>query len=135
MFKKTMITAALALTMGTAAFAETYVIDSDNAHASINFEASNLGFSMLTGRFDTFSGSFDYDAANPAAGSVSIEIIMDSVNSNLAKRDNHLRSGDFFDADNHPKGGFTSTGINVTGDKTAVITGDLTMRGITNSVD
>lgn len=135
MYTKLLISTALALTIGTATYAETYVIDSDGAHASVNFEASHLGFSVLTGRFDTFSGNFEYDAANPAAGSVNVEIGMVSVNSNLAKRDNHLRSADFFDVDNHPKGRFVSTGITVTGDKTAVITGDLTMRGITNSVD
>jgi len=135
MILKTLIAASLALTLGTAANAATYKIDNEGAHASVNFEASHLGYSVLTGRFDTFNGSFEYDAANPAAGSVSVEIDMTSVNSNHAKRDNHLRSGDFFDAANHAAGSFVSTGIKVTGDKTAVITGDLTLRGITNQVD
>jgi polyisoprenoid-binding protein YceI len=135
MFTKTLIAASLALTLGTTAFAETYKIDTDGAHASINFEAIHLGFSVLTGRFDTFDGSFEFDNANPADGSVTVNIDIDSVNSNHAKRDNHLRSADFFDVSNHPTASFTSTGINVTGDKAAVITGDLTIRGITKSVD
>ncbi len=135
MFKKTLMTAALALTLGTSAYAANYKIDVAGAHASINFEASHLGYSILTGRFDTFDGSFEFDAENPEAGTVSVEIDLDSVNSNHAERDNHLRSGDFLDAASNPKATFTSTGINVTGDKTAVITGDLTIRGETKSVD
>jgi polyisoprenoid-binding protein YceI len=135
MFTKTLTAASLALTLGTTAYAETYKIDTSGAHASINFEASHLGFSVLTGRFDTFDGSFEFDNANPAGSSVAVTIDIDSVNSNHAKRDNHLRSADFFDVSNHPSASFTSTGINVTGDKAAVITGDLTIRSITKSVD
>lgn len=134
MLKNILITTATALTLGTAALGATYTIDTEGAHASINFEASHLGFSVLTGRFDVFSGNFEYDNADPAAGSVNVEIDINSVNSNHAKRDNHLRSADFFDVANHPKASFVSTGIEVTGDKTAVLTGDLTIRGITKSV-
>lgn len=132
---KTLLAASVALTLGTATYAEAYKIDSEGAHASINFETSHLGYSFVTGRFDTFSGNIEYDAANIGSGSVAVEIDLGSVNTNHAKRDNHLRSGDFFDTANHATGSFVSTGIKVTGDKTAVITGDLTLRGITNSVD
>lgn len=135
MITKTLMAASVALTLGTTAYAETYKIDVEGAHASINFEASHLGFSILTGRFDKFDGSFEFDNANPADGSVTVTIDIDSVNSNHAKRDNHLRSADFFDVASHPSASFSSTGINVTGDKAAVITGDLTVRGVTKSVD
>ncbi|PCH94628.1 MAG: hypothetical protein COB84_07345 [Rhodobacteraceae bacterium] len=134
-FKTLLTSAALALSIGTASLAASYNIDTDGAHASINFEANHLGFSVLTGRFDTFSGTFEFDAEHPEAGSVMVEITTDSVNSNHAKRDAHLRSGDFFDASSHPKATFKSTSIKVTGDKTAVITGDLTIKGITKSID
>ncbi|UUX51697.1 YceI family protein [Nisaea acidiphila] len=126
--------AVLALT-AVPATAETYVIDTKGAHASITFRASHLGFSWLTGRFDSFTGQFEFDEANPDAATVSVEIDVNSLNSNHAERDNHLRSDDFFDAASHPKATFVSKTIKLTGDKTAVITGDLTIRGVTKTVD
>lgn len=134
MFKKLLITTTLALTLGTSAFAESYKIDTEGAHASINFTVSHLGFSFVIGRFDTFDGSFEFDADKPEAGSVNVEIVVDSINSNHGTRDNHLRSADFFDAANNPTASFVSTGIQKTGDNMAVITGDLTIKGITKSV-
>ena len=139
MFKKLLIPAALALTLGTTlgtgAFAESYKIDTDGAHASINFKVSHLGYSFVIGRFDTFTGTFEFDAANPEAGSVNVEISTESVNTNHGKRDNHVRSADFFDAASNPTATFSSTGIKKTGDNTAIITGDLTISGTTTSVD
>lgn len=134
MFKEILLPAALALTLGTGAFAESYIIDTEGAHASVNFKVSHLGYSFVMGRFDSFSGSFEFDATNPEAGSVSVEIAVDSVNSNHAARDNHLRSPDFLDAANNPTASFVSTGIKQTGDNTAVITGDLSLNGITKSI-
>lgn len=134
MFSKFAILTSLSIAVATSAFGETYKIDTEGAHASINFETSHLGYAIIAGRFDSFDGTFEYDAANPAAGSVSITIDASSINSNHAARDNHLRSGDFFDVETHPTANFTSTGIEVSGDTSAVITGDLTIRGITKSV-
>ena len=134
MFKKLLISAALALTFGNSAFAESYKIDTDEGHSAINFSVSHLGFSFLTGRFDKFTGSFEFDVANPEASSLNVEIIVGSINTNHGKRDNHLRSADFFDEANNATASFVSTGIKTTGDKTAVITGDLTIKGITKSV-
>lgn len=135
MFKKMVLATALTLSMSAAAFADTYTIDTKGAHASINFRTIHLGYSFLTGRFDGFTGTFDFDPAKPEAGKVSLEIDVNSINSNHAERDNHLRSADFFDVANHPKASFVSTAIKKTGDKTAVISGDLTIRGVTKSVD
>ncbi len=134
MFKKLLITAALALTLGTGAFAESYKIDTDEGHSSINFKVNHLGFSFVYGRFDKFTGSFEFDATNPEVASVNIEIVIASINTNHGVRDNHLRSADFFDEANNATASFVSTGIKITGDKTAVITGDLTIKGITKSV-
>lgn len=134
MLKNILIAGSAIIAMSTAAHAEKYMIDTEGAHASIGFETLHLGYSVLAGRFDTFSGSFDYDKANPAAASVNVTIDTSSVNSNHGARDNHLRSDDFLDAANHPKATFTSTGVAVTGDKTATITGDFTLRGVTKSI-
>ena len=135
MFKRLALAAALTLSMSASALAASYTIDTKGAHASINFRTLHLGYSFLTGRFDTFSGKFDFDPENPEAGSVSLEIDVNSINSNHAERDNHLRNTDFFEVAKYPKATFVSTSIKKTGDKTAVITGDLTIREVTKSVD
>ena len=121
----------LAMGTGIAAHADTYVIDTKGAHASINFRASHLGFSWLAGRFDDFEGTFEFDPEKPEASSVSVEIDTASVNSNHEARDKHLRSPDFLNADAHPKATFKSTKVEVTGEKTAKITGDFTLNGVT----
>ncbi|MCV6575032.1 MAG: YceI family protein [Cohaesibacter sp.] len=136
-FKRSFVAgAALAASslMALPALAADYIIDHEGAHASINFKIKHLGYSWLTGRFDTFSGTFSFDEKNPAASKVMVEIDTKSINSNHAARDKHLRSGDFLDVSNHPKATFQSTGIEVTGEKSAKITGDLTLHGVTKSV-
>lgn len=125
---------ALSLGAGGAAYAADYAIDVAGAHASINFKVNHLGVSWTTGRFDTFDGSFSFDSANPADGKVEVTIDTASVNSNHAERDNHLRSGDFLDVANFPEATFVSTGITLTGDMTAKITGDLTLLGTTKEI-
>lgn len=123
------------LTMSVPTLAADYVIDTKGAHASINFKISHLGFSWLHGRFDTFNGEFSFDDANPEAGTVSVEIDTASVNSNHAERDKHLRSADFLNVSEHPTAKFESTGIKVLGDRKAIITGNLTLRGVTKVVE
>ena len=81
-----------------------YVIDTKGGHASINFRVQHLGFSWLTGRFDTFSGAFRYDEKNPSASGISVTIDTTSVNSNHAERDKHLRGADFLDVAQLPSG-------------------------------
>jgi polyisoprenoid-binding protein YceI len=135
MIKTTLASMALAMTLTTGAMAADYTIDTEGGHASINFQTLHLGFSVLNGRFDTFSGSFTFDAENPAASTVSVEIDTASVNSNHGQRDNHLKSGDFLNVGAFPTASFVSTGVAVTGDKTGVITGDFTLRGVTKSIE
>lgn len=126
--------APLALAMAVPASAADYDIDSKGAHASINFRVKHLGFSWLTGRFDTFTGSFAYDAAAPDKSSVKVEIDTASVNSNHAERDKHLRSPDFLDVAKFPKATFVSKSVTPAGDGKATIVGDLTLRGVTKEV-
>lgn len=117
------------------AVANTYEIDTKGAHASINFAVNHLGYSWLTGRFDTFSGEFTYDPAKPEASTVNVTIDTTSVNSNHAERDKHLRSADFLNVEKFPKATFVSTKI-VTGDDKDEfdIVGDLTLNGVTKSI-
>lgn len=135
--KKTL--AALALSSialsSIPAFADNYTIDTKGGHASVNFAIKHLGYSVLTGRFDTFDGSFTYDPAKPEASTVSVTIDTTSVNSNHAERDKHLRSKDFLNVEKFPQATFKSTKVVVGADKTKFdIVGDLTLNGVTKSV-
>jgi polyisoprenoid-binding protein YceI len=111
-----------------------YVIDTKGGHASINFRVQHLGFSWLTGRFDTFSGAFRYDEKNPSASAISVTIDTTSVNSNHAERDKHLRGADFLDVASFPQATFVSKSVTADGNGKAVIEGDFTLRGITKPV-
>ncbi|MEI9900309.1 MAG: YceI family protein [Hyphomicrobium sp.] len=110
-----------------------YVIDTDKAHAFINWRIKHLGFSWLSGRFDTFKGTFSFDEAKPEASKVKVEIDTDSINSNHAERDKHLRGEQFLDTAKFPTATFESTAVKVDGDK-ATITGNLTLHGITKQI-
>jgi len=120
--------------MSLPALADTYVIDTKGAHASINFAIKHLGYSVLTGRFDTFSGEFTYDPAKPEASTVNVSIDTGSVNSNHAERDKHLRSGDFLNVEKFPKATFVSKKIVLDDKDEFDIVGDLTLNGVTKSI-
>lgn len=131
--------AALAISsiglIGLPALADNYTIDTKGAHASINFSIKHLGYSILTGRFDTFAGDFSYDPAKPEASTINVTIDTNSVNSNHAERDKHLRSPDFLNVEKFPKATFVSKKIVLGKDKNEFdIVGDLTLNGVTKSV-
>ena len=125
---------AAAIVLPTQALAEKYVIDTEGAHAFILFRIQHLGYSWLSGRFNTFNGSFEYDENNPEKASVKVDIDVASIDSNHAERDKHLRGEDFLDVGKYPKASFVSTSFKENGDGTAVLTGDFTLRGITKPV-
>lgn len=127
------VLAAYTLTAGPASAAD-YAIDTKGAHASINFRIKHLGYSWLTGRFDTFGGTFSYDQANPAAAKVNVDIDTASVNSNHAERDKHLRDADFLDVAKFPKATFISKSVTPSEDGRAKVVGDLTLHGVTKEV-
>lgn len=114
--------------------ADEFVIDTERAHASINFRVKHLGFSWLTGRFDNFKGDFTFDEENPEASKVNVEIDTDSINTNHGERDKHLRSKDFLDTATYPKATFKSTSVKLDGDEATVV-GDLTLHGVTKPVE
>lgn len=115
-------------------YAADYAIDKEGQHAFINFKTGHMGFSMLHGRFNDFDGSFSWDPANPEASKVEVTINTASVDSNHAERDKHLRTSDFLNVDKHPQATFVSTNVEVTGDNTALVTGDFTFNGVTKPV-
>jgi len=111
-----------------------YVIDTMKAHAFIQFRIQHLGYSWLLGRFNDFSGKFSYDEANPDAASVEVRIETGSIDSNHAERDKHLRGEDFLDVDRYPQAVFVSTGYRENPDKSAILSGNLTLHGVTRPV-
>jgi polyisoprenoid-binding protein YceI len=131
--------AALAISsigiIGLPALADNYTIDTKGAHASINFSIQHLGYSVLTGRFDTFAGEFSYDPAKPEASAINVTIDTNSVNSNHAERDKHLRSKDFLNVEKFPQAKFVSKKVVVGADKTSFdLVGDFTLNGVTKSI-
>ncbi|MEH6389248.1 MULTISPECIES: YceI family protein [Pseudomonas] len=111
-----------------------YIIDKEGQHAFINFKTGHLGFSMLHGRFNDFDGTFTWDEEKPEASEVNVTINTASVDSNHSERDKHLRSDDFLNTSEHPQATFISTDVEMTGENTAKVTGDLTLNGVTKPV-
>lgn len=125
---------ASALTLGaTSAFAaEKYALDA--SHSQIVFTYDHLGFSTTTSMFSGFDGEIMMDADAPENSSVTVSFpVMDMITGWQARTD-HFMSADFFGASEGDMVTFTSTGIEVTGEDTGLITGDLTMNGVTKSV-
>jgi len=114
--------------------AENYAIDIAGQHAFIQFKIKHLGYSWLLGGFNTFDGNFTYDEQNPANNKVNVTIDVASIDTNHAKRDKHLRSADFFDVANYPKATFVSTSYQDRGNGKGVLTGKLTLHGVTKKV-
>jgi len=140
MIKRSLTTAALAAAIATpvalpsSAQAAEYVLDTEGQHAFIEWRIQHLGYSWLYGRFNDFDGSFEYEDGQIEDASVEVTIDMASLDSNHAERDKHLREKDFFYVKEYPQATFKSTGIESTDDG-FVITGDLTMRGVTREIE
>jgi polyisoprenoid-binding protein YceI len=131
--KKHLIAALISATfmLPVAVNAADYVIDTQGAHASIQFSVSHLGYSFVVGRFNEFSGDFSFDADKVADGKVNVKINTNSVDSNHAERDKHLRSEDFLNTSKFPEASFSSTSIVDKGNNQFVINGDFTLNGVT----
>jgi polyisoprenoid-binding protein YceI len=122
------------LGLSAAVNADDYVIDTKGAHAYIDFKIKHLGYSWLSGRFNTFAGEFTYDESNPAASRVEVSIDTASIDSNHAERDKHLRDKDFLDVKKYPKATFVSTSFTESGQGKAEMKGNLTLHGVTRPV-
>ncbi|SNR42255.1 YceI family protein [Puniceibacterium sediminis] len=125
-------TALAALPLAAFAAPEKYTLDS--SHSQIVFTYSHLGYSTGSGMFSGFEGEIMFDQEDPANSSVSVSMPVTSMITGWEARFQHLMSADFFGATDDEMVTFTSTGIEVTGESTANITGDLTLNGVTKSV-
>lgn len=131
--KKTLLAAALAA-FPLAALAEPEAYKLDASHSQILFSYDHLGYSTSWGMFSGFEGDIQFDQDNPANSSVTVSFPVRSMFTGWEGRFEHFMSADFFDAAEDEMVTFTSTAIEVTGDSTANITGDLTLNGITKPV-
>ena len=123
------------------ALADPVPYDLDASHSQILFSYNHLGFSTTYGMFSGFEGDIMFDEDDPANSSVSVSMPITSMFTGWEKRDGHFMSEDFFNASAEAEADdarnmvtFESTAIEVTGDGTANITGDLTMNGVTKEV-
>lgn len=131
---KSLLFAAAIAVAGTSAFAapEKYMLDA--SHSQIVFSYSHIGFSTTYGMFSGFEGEIMFDAEDAAASTVSVSMPAKSMITGWEQRFGHFMSDEFFGATDDEMISFTSTSIEVTGDNTAMITGDLTLNDVTKSV-
>lgn len=132
--KKTLSLAALIGTFALPALAASEAYTLDASHSQIVFSYNHLGFSTTYGVFSGFEGQIMFDQENPANSSVSVSMPTTSMFTGWEARDAHFMSEDFFGATEGDMITFTSTAIDLTGEGTANITGDLTMNGVTKSI-
>lgn len=104
----------------------------DPTHTEVGFSVRHLAISKVKGKFEQFDATFE-TAENPLDSKVTAHAEVKSINTNEATRDGHLRTGDFFAADEFPQLSFVSTGVREDNGK-FFVDGDLTMRGVTKPV-
>lgn len=133
--KKLLIALALTAAALPLQAAERYEIDTDGMHTFVQFKISHLGYSWLYGRFNDFEGEFTFDPENPTNSAVRATIQTASVDSNHARRDEHLRSDDFLNVEAYPEARFESTGFEPLGKDRYLMTGDFTLLGVTREIE
>ena len=106
----------------------------DPAHTRIEFVARHMMLSKVRGEFQDFTVNLNLDEEHPEQASVEARIKTDSINTRESQRDAHLHSPDFFKSDEFPEMAFKSTQVVRTGDTTAKLHGDLTIRDVTKPV-
>jgi len=107
----------------------------DGAHSTIGFSVEHLGINMVTGRFNEFSGAVNFDAGDLTKSSVTFSAKAASIDTGVGRRDDHLRSPDFFDVVKYPTLDFASSRIEKKADGTYVAHGNLTMHGVSKPIE
>ena len=115
-------------------YAESYRIDTTGGHASINFRIKHLGYSWLTGRFDKFAGTFNFDEKNPEKSSASLTVKTRSINSGHSLRDIHVRGDKLLNVRKFPEARFVSTSYKPLNKTSGVLQGKLLLHGVTRPV-
>lgn len=129
--KKLILSAVLAVS----GLASAATWDIDSAHATANFTAKHLGITNVNGTLGSVSGKFNVDDKDITKSTLEATIDVKGINTGTAKRDDHLKSPDFFDVAKFPEAKFKSTKVEKgSADNKLKVTGDLTMHGVTKPV-
>lgn len=128
----TLILAASIAALAAQAQADTFTVDPQ--HTMVQFSVERLGYSQTLGFFRDISGELVFDETDPQAAQINVVLQTASIDTNLAPRDAWLQGEDMLNAAAHPQITFASTAIEVTGENTGLLTGDLTMNGVTNPI-
>jgi polyisoprenoid-binding protein YceI len=118
--------------MNTPTANETWTIDS--AHTEVGFAVRHLMISTVRGRFGAVTGTLEFNPEQPSDSKIDINVDVTSIDTRQEMRDNHLRSADFFDVENHPTMRFVGKRISGDINSEFKVTGDLTIRGVTREV-
>jgi polyisoprenoid-binding protein YceI len=133
-FKTLTLFSILLLTgAASASAADTYTFDP--VHSSLVFKVKHLGVAFVYGRFNNFGGTLTLDENNPANSSVQASVKAENVDTDNDKRDNHLRSPDFFNAEEHPVVTFKSTDFKKAGSDAYTVKGNITLLGVTRPIE
>src|SRR6058998_1324285 len=133
LLKQTLATIAATLLLGSFAHAaETYKVDPLHTSTSVNFSIRHLGINNVKGKFKEFEGALmlEGDTLKEASGTIQVK----SVDTGAEKRDNHLRTADFFDAAKYPTITFKTKRVEKDGSRQLVLIADFTMRGVTKEL-
>mgnify|MGYP000580520363 FL=1 len=106
----------------------------DPLHSFIEFKIKHLMISTVNGSFQSFDATLNSDGDDFANATVTFSADVNSVSTNIIDRDNHLKSVDFFDAENYPKINFNSTSVEKVDENSYVMNGDLEIRGVSRPV-
>jgi polyisoprenoid-binding protein YceI len=106
----------------------------DPTHSEIGFKVKHMMFTNVSGKFGTYDATITTDGDNFENAAIEFSADIASVDTANADRDGHLRSGDFFDAENHPKLTFKASSFKKINEGSYEITGDLNIKGISKSV-
>lgn len=107
----------------------------DTLHSDVQFKVKHLMINTVTGEFTSYSVNVESQAPDFSDASISFEADVQSISTKNEMRDNHLKSDDFFAAEQYPKMSFVSSSLTKKGDNTYTLTGDLTIRDVTKPVD
>lgn len=128
-FTKYSLFAAVVVAAAGAAAAEPARYELDPAHTTIAFLVEHVGYAKTLGQFLRASGGYTFDADTGTLSAVRVVVATESVDTHHEARDRHLRSDDFLDSESHPEMAFTAQSARRTGERTFVVTGELTLLG------
>jgi polyisoprenoid-binding protein YceI len=132
--RRILIVSALIVTFSLPVFGQAAVYEIDSAHSSAQFAIRHLMVSTVRGDFRKVTGMANVDEKDVTKSTIEATIDVASINTGIAKRDEHLRSPDFFDAAQYPTMTFKSKKIEKIGEGKLKVTGDLTLHGTTKEV-